>query len=334
LKLTPTGRWTTLLAVPLAGALLLGACGGDDDDASGSGGDSELSGEILVSGSSTVEPITSLVGESFFEENPGVDVVVEGPGTGDGFKKFCAGETDISDASRQIKDEEIALCEEAGIEYVEIPVAYDAISVITSSNNDAVECLTFEDQYGLVGPESNDVGTWADAKEITATSDLPDAPIEIFAPGEESGTFDSYVELVLEDLTAERLGEDYDGPPTRDYGGLADDNQIIAGIQSTDTSYGWVGFAFADLADVKKLEVDGGDGCVAPSAETVEDGTYPISRTLYIYVSKNKLEGNDALAAFVDFYLDNPDFVTEADYINLDEATADEARTAWDEATA
>ena len=326
-----------MLAVPLAGAMLLGACSSDDDDSASddsSSASGDLSGSIQISGSSTVEPITALVGESFNDENPGVDVVVEGPGTGDGFQKFCAGETDISDASRQIKDEEIALCEEAGIEYVEIPVAYDAISVITSSNNDAVECLTFEDQWGLVGPESDDVDTWAAASDVIETSDLPDAPLEIFAPGEESGTFDSYVELVLEGITEERLGEDYDGPPTRDYGGLADDNQIISGIQSTDTSFGWVGFAFADQADVKKLEVDGGEGCVAPSAETVEDGTYPISRTLYIYVSKNKLEGNDALAAFVDFYLANPDFVTEADYINLDETTAEEAQSAWDEASA
>jgi phosphate transport system substrate-binding protein len=326
-----SGRRTAYLALPLAAALLLGACGGDDSSSDDSSSDDDLSGSLQVSGSSTVEPITSLVGEAFAEENSGVEIVVEGPGTGDGFQKFCAGETDISDASRPIKDEEAALCEEGGIEYVEIPVAFDALSVVTNSANDAVECLTLEDLYGLVGPES-EAETWAEAAEWGATSDLPDAPLEIFAPGQESGTYDSFAELALADV-AEARG--YEGEEvTRTFPGLADDNQIISGIQGSDTSFGWVGFAFADQADVKKLEIDGGEGCVAPSAETVEDGTYPLSRTLYIYVKTNDLAENAALRAFVDFYLaEGSTFVEEADYINLDEATATQASDAWAAAT-
>lgn len=337
MKLSSPRRLAGFLALPVVAALLFSACGSDDesgsDDGGGDTGGGELTGSVVVSGSSTVEPISALVGEAFVEENPDVSITVEGPGTGDGFKKFCAGETDISDASRPIKDEEIGLCEEAGIEYIEIPVAYDALSVITNSGNDEVSCLTFEDLYGLVGPESDDVSTWAEAKDITATSDLPDAELEIFAPGQESGTYDSFVELALGDITEERLGEEPE-KATRSFGGLADDNQIIEGIQSSDTSFGWVGFAFADQADVKKLEVDGGDGCVAPSSETVEDGTYPLSRTLYIYVNAAKAEENPAVAAFVDFYLENgATFVEEADYINLDEETAAAASTTWEERT-
>ena len=326
MRLTPNRRLARLLTLPIALAMVLTACGGGDE----SGGDGELSGSVTVSGSSTVEPITSLVGEAFKEENPDVSVTVNGPGTGDGFKLFCAGETDISDASRPIKEEEAALCAEAGIDYVEIPVAFDALSVITNADNDGVDCLTLEDLYGLVGQESDDVDTWAKANDVTATSDQPDDELEIFAPGQESGTYDSFVELALKDLTEERLGEGTE-KATRTFGGLADDNQIIEGIQSSDTSFGWVGFAFADQAEVKKLEIDSGKGCVAPSAETVVDGTYPLARTLYIYVNTARAEEEPAVAAFVDYFLDNgTTYVEEADYIVLDDDTASTAKSNWD----
>ena len=195
---------------------------------------SDLEGEIFISGSSTVEPISVRVAELFEDVAPGVFVDVEGPGTGDGFQKFCAGETDISDASRQIKEEEAADCAEAGIEFTEVLVGIDGIGVMTSENNTAVDCVSFENLYGLIGPESDGVTSWADANAI-AGEGLPDAPLTIFGPGEESGTFDSFVEIVIEDIADERGQE----AATRStYSPSADDNVILSGIQSSDTSLG------------------------------------------------------------------------------------------------
>lgn len=315
-------------------SLLATACGGGSDDASdGSGSAKDLEGTIFVTGSSTVEPISSLVGESFNAENSGVDITVEGPGTGDGFKKFCAGEADVANASRTIKDEEKELCAQGGVEFVELAVATDALSVITNSKNTAVKCLNLADLYGLMGPESDDVDTWAAAKELGATTELPDAPFKIFAPGQESGTYDSFWELAIKKTAEEKLGkEQAEERKLRTFGGLADDNEIIRGIQSSDTSFGWVGYAFADQADVAKIKVDGGEGCVEPSPETVADGTYPLSRTLYIYVNTAKAKESKALQAFVTYYLENGgEFVEEADYVQLPEADAAAATTAWEQ---
>lgn len=311
-------------------SLFAAACSSDSESGNGSGStDTELSGAIFATGSSTVEPITALVGESFNAENPGVDITVEGPGTGDGFKKFCAGEADIADASRKIKDEEVELCKSAGVEYVELAVASDALTVVTNSANTAVACLKLEDLYGLVGPESDGVAKWSDAAQFGATTPLPDAELKIFAPGQESGTYDSFVELALSKITEERLGED---PPkeTRTFGGLADDNEIIRGIQSSPTSFGWVGFAFAEQSDVGEIQVDGGEGCVAPTPETVADGSYPLSRTLYIYVNQAKATASPALQAFVTYYLENAEqFSTEAGYVALPAEQLAASQAAW-----
>ncbi|MDP2350802.1 MAG: substrate-binding domain-containing protein, partial [Chloroflexota bacterium] len=201
-----------------------------------------VEGSIVVSGSSTVEPISTGVAEAFAAMNPKFTYTIEGPGTGDGFKKFCAGETDISDASRKIKDEEAKACADAGIEYVEIKVAIDGMSVLTSVNNTAVSCLSFADLYALVGPESTGFGKWSDgaaiAKELGSNTVLPDAELKITGPGEESGTFDSFVELAIQKI-AEARG--HKGETTRpDYTASANDNAIIEGISGSDTSLGWV----------------------------------------------------------------------------------------------
>ena len=288
----------------------------------------DAEGEVFISGSSTVAPISVRVAELFEDVAPGVRVDVEGPGTGDGFQKFCRGETDISDASRTIKDEEAAACAEAGIEYTEILVGIDGIGVMTSENNTAVECVTFDDLYGLIGPESNDVTSWADANGITADG-LPDAPLDIFGPGEESGTYDSFIEIVLEDLAEERGQE----AVTRStYNPSADDNVILSGIQSSDTSLGWVGFAFADEASgAKLLEVDGGNGCVAPTPETIASNEYPISRNLYIYVNNASAEENPGLRAFVDFYVTAglDEAVAAVGYVPLTADAQAEVAEAW-----
>ena len=324
-----------LLLVPLT--LVATACGGGD-----SAGDGGLSGEVLVSGSSTVAPISALVAELFQEENADAAVNVDGPGTGDGFQLFCEGETDISDASRLIKDEEAAACEENGVTYVELEVAIDGLTVMTSPDNDAVECLTFADLYALVGPESQGIDTWSDAQELAtelgSSTELPDLDLSITAPGEESGTYDSFIELAFEDVAEARveagaITEDQAATTRPDYQASSDDNVIIQGIQGAEGSLGWVGFAYAEEAgdQVKELEVDGGDGCVAPSAETVADGSYPLSRSLYIYVNTARAAESPAVAAYVDYYLgDGITAVEESGYVGLPEDRLAETRSVWE----
>jgi phosphate transport system substrate-binding protein len=312
------------------------ACGSDSaaegpsSDAAGSDGD------IVISGSSTVEPISIAVAEAYGAEQPEVNISVTGPGTGDGFKSFCAGETDISDASRPIKDEEAAACEEAGISYVELKVGIDGLAVITSADNSAVECLSFADIYALVGPESASFASWSDANELAAEvggrGGLPDAELLISAPGPESGTYDSFVELVLTDI-AEVRGQE---PGARvDYSSAADDNVIIETIGGTESSFGWVGFAFADQADGVKMipvsEEPGGE-CVAPTIETIASNQYPISRDLFIYVNQAKAEANPDLTSFVEYYLSFglDEAVAAVDYIPLDDEAKAETIAAWD----
>ncbi|MBP6729134.1 MAG: substrate-binding domain-containing protein [Microthrixaceae bacterium] len=333
--------WKQFTTVSLAAALTLSACGSDktetSDTSDGGSEGGELSGEIFITGSSTVEPISTAIGELFGEER-GVIPDVEGPGTGDGFKKFCAGEADIADASRAIKDEEKAACESGGVEFVELKIGLDALTVLTSEKNSDVECLTLDDLYGLVGPESESVKKWSDASTLGATTSLPDADLKIFAPGTESGTYDSFWELAIKKKAEEKLGKDKaeEQKLRPDYGGLANDNEIVDSIASNPTSFGWVGFAFAEKAEgVSEIKIDGGDGCIEPSKETVADGTYPLSRPLFIYVNTAKLAESDALKAFVDYYLsdDGISQVDEVGYVSLDSAALEETRSAWADAS-
>ncbi len=334
------------LSIILALGVIAAACGDDDDDtASGSettseGGSSDVSGSINVSGSSTVEPITSLAAEAFVTENEGVDIAVDGPGTGDGFELFCNGEIDISDASRPIDEEEIASCETNGVEYTELQVAYDGMAVMTSaSNENAPECLSFADLWALIGSESEGFENWSDGTEIAtalgSTTELPDVPLELTGPGTESGTYDSFVELALEGPAEERgLPEDQWTTRT-DYESNADDNVIISNIEASDSSLGWVGFAFAEAAGDEVTEIPvsaepGGD-CVEPTAETISDGSYPLSRPLFIYVSSASAADNAAVAPFVDFYLANlTEFVEEGGYVTMPDDQVAATTTAWE----
>jgi phosphate transport system substrate-binding protein len=336
-----------LLAVLAVLTLLAAACGESEKDTASDGGDGgATSGKIMISGSSTVEPISSAAAEVFAEEVGEVDIAVNGPGTGDGFEIFCQGETDISDASRPIKEEEAAACEEAGIEFIEIEIGIDGLAVLTSAENGDVECLSFEDLYALIGPESQDFGQWSDAQalatELGSDTTFPDAALDIVGPGEESGTYDSFIELVFADIAEKRLeegkiAEDQAETTRPDYQASSNDSVIIEGITGSDSSLGWVGFAFAEEAGdgVKELEVDGGDGCVAPTAETIADGSYPISRSLFIYVNKQKAEDNDLLAEFVDFYLEGlNEFVEEVGYVALPDDRLSAAKKNWDDRVA
>jgi len=313
--------------------------------APGSEAPAGVSGSIIVSGSSTVEPISSAIAEAFKAANPDFNFTVTGPGTGDGFKTFCAGETDISDASRKIKAEgEADVCATNGIEYVELAIAYDGITILTSPDN-ALECLSFADLYALTGPESTGFKKWTDAsalaKELGSNTVYPDADLAITGPGEESGTYDSYLELVLDGIGAERKTTDPTAKHTLtrpDYVASANDNAIIEGI-ATAGSLGWVGFAFAEenAATVKELGIskEPNGTCVTPSAESISDGTYPISRTLYIYVNTAKAASNPAVAGYVDYYLADGTIskaLETVPYVNLPADKLAASKTAWDAA--
>jgi phosphate transport system substrate-binding protein len=287
---------------------------------------------VVVSGSSTVEPISIAVAEDFAGEREAVSISVDGPGTGDGFELFCDGLIDINDASSKIKPEQIEQCEESGVEFIELQIANDGIAVLTNPANDAVSCLTLADVYALVGPESQGVGRWSDAEalaaELGSDTDLPDEPIDVVGPGEESGTFASFVELVIEEFNEDRGAEATTRP---DYQASSDDNIILQGVGGSPSSFGWVGFAFASGAeDVEILEIDGGEGCVAPTAETIADGSYPISRPLFIYVNAEAVEQEPVLEAFVDFYLhDAIGSVAEVGYVPLSDEDLAATRERW-----
>jgi len=344
-----TTRLRSSLGFALVATCALAACGGDDSSSSNSSAapaDSTASseapstgegGSVFVTGSSTVEPISIKVGELAGTADGGnIAVTVEGPGTGDGFKKFCAGEADITDASRTIKDEEAQACADAGIEYVELAVAIDGLTVATSKANTAVECLDEAALYALIGPESEGFASWSDANalagELGSTfASLPDAPLSIFGPGEESGTYDSFVEFAIKSIAGDRGTDDV---ARADYTASPNDNVIVDGIESSDTSLGWVGYAYykAEAERMNAIAIADDEGnCVVPTDETIADGTYPFSRTLYIYVNKAKAAENPAVAAYVDLYLSDAGLAeaSAAGYVALGADKVAAARDAW-----
>jgi phosphate transport system substrate-binding protein len=278
---------------------------------------------------------------------------VNGPGTTAGFEQFCNGETDVSDASRRIKDREIEACAANGIEPVELKIGIDGLAVIVSTQNDAIECLDFRDLYAIFGKESTDIRTWEQAAAFAAelgsdTADWPSGDLAITAPGDESGTWGSFLEIALEDIQEARAeaghqaaeGEPYTRAPGDIYVASPNDNVIIDGVGGNPKGIGFVGYAFATSnADrVRMVPIDGGDGaCVSPNAETVAANHYPIARDLYIYVEEDRIDPaspsyNPALAPFVDFYLadEGRELVTWAGYVPLDTKALAETRAVWE----
>ncbi|MCI0636114.1 MAG: substrate-binding domain-containing protein [Actinobacteria bacterium] len=334
-------KWFMLPAAVVSLSLVATACGGDDGGETGSNGATALEGTITISGSSTVQPITSLVAELFNEDvSDDVAISVDGPGTSDGFVLFCDGETDIQDASRAIEQEEIDACSANGVEYVELAVAFDGITVMTNPANGDVSCIDNGDIYGLFGPQSNGIDTWAGANDLAqqvgGDGGLPDVPLEITAPGEESGTYDAFIDLSgIEDLAIENgVPEDEAASLRTDYQSSPDDNAIIAAMEGSETPLGFVGYAFAEGAGegVKLIDVDGGDGCVTPSRGTIADGSYPLSRTLYIYVNTGNVAQNPALGAFVDYYMTETGLVEAVPAVGYVELPADQlsaSQAAW-----
>jgi phosphate transport system substrate-binding protein len=333
-------RWLSMVVGTVVFALVAAACGGDDGG--GNDGGDGLTGSVAISGSSTVEPISNLVAELFNETNPDVGISVAGPGTGDGFELFCGGEIDISDASRQIEDEEAQACEAGGIEYTELEVAFDGITVMANAQSQ-LECLTTADLYAIFGPESEGVASTADAnalsKDVGGAGNLPEQPIEVTAPGEESGTYDAFIELTgIEDTAIDHgVAEDEAAALRPDYQSSANDNVIIQAMGGSPNAIGFVGFAFAEEAgdSVKEVAIDGGDGCVSPTAETIADGTYPLSRSLYIYPNTQTAADEEAVKAFVDYYLTDDGLISaveEAGYIPLPADRVEATRSAWESA--
>lgn len=335
--------YITMTALVLVLALVGSACAGGRRAGAGSGSGEGLTGELVISGSSTVEPITVAVAEKFNAQHPDVNLSISGPGTSDGFEQFCAGETVISDASRAIDEEEVAKCEENGIEFVELHIATDGLSIVSSVENDFATCLNFADLWSLLGPEAEGFDSWADANQLAkryggSAAPYPNVPLVVTAPGEESGTFGSFVEIVLESFVEEAGIAEYeeDVSPRPDYQASGNDNVIIEGIAGTPSSLGWVGYAFYvnNRETVKALEIDGGDGCVAPTEETIASFEYPISRPLYIYVDAGRADDPE-VEEFVDYYLSDEGIAsaTEVGYVALPEEDLDATRSLWEERT-
>jgi phosphate transport system substrate-binding protein len=271
-------------------------------------GGSALGGrEVVVSGSSTVEPISKEVAKSYQAQHPDVKVSVSGPGTDDGFKLFCVGKTDISDASRPIKDAEAQTCAANGILYRELKVGVDGITVLTSAANQTVDCLTFADLYALIGPESVGFNNWSAAnaldRELGGKGQLPTADLVIIAPGTESGTYDSFIQIALSPTAKARSQEATTRP---DYSSTADDEILVQKLAQYPTSLGWVGFDNAlSRPGIKPISVarDLNSECVPPNPQTIASNSYPLSRPLYIYVNQANARSNPAVADFVDHYV-------------------------------
>jgi phosphate transport system substrate-binding protein len=312
-----------LIALLITCAMALGvvACGDDSEKASsgGGGGSSaakDLSGKIAIDGSSTVFPFAQAAAELFNEDNPDVKISVGESGTGGGFEKFCAGETDVSDASRPIKDDEEApVCKKAGVTYSQVQIANDGISVATNKNL-KVDCLTVAQLKKL----------WNKGSKVKSLKDidpsLPDTKLTLYGPGTDSGTFDFFTGAIN--------GEE--GVTREDYEASEDDNQLVTGVSGDEGGLGYFGFSYFE-ANQDKLNLVGvgetADACVKPSADTIQDGSYkPLARPLFMYPSAKSMQRPE-VKAFMDFVLENQDAIAKAaKIVPLTAAQATEAQSA------
>ena len=296
--------------------LALSACGGQE---SASGEEGGTSGSVAVDGSSTVYPLSNAAAELLNEENPDIKVTVGEAGTGGGFEVFCQDQTDISNASRPIEDDEASVCSDAGIEYTELQVATDALTVVVNKDL-AIDCLTV-DQLKMI---------WEPAAEGKVTKwsqvdpSFPEEEISLFGPGTDSGTFDYFTDVIN--------GEE--GASRTDYESSEDDNVIVQGVTGTPGAMGYFGYSYYEQNSdsLTAVAVDSGSGCVAPSAETAQDGTYsPLARPLFIYVNNKSYSDKAQVATYVDFYIDNLAAITEAaQFIGLNDEQLSETQSALD----
>jgi len=302
----------TVLGCAAALSLVAVGCDGDDDSSSGGG-------LITADGSSTVGPFTTRAAEDWKADGGG-DVTVGISGTGGGFERFCAGETDISNASRPIDEEEIAICEENDIEYVELEVVLDALTNVVNIENDWATCLTVEQLNAIWKPGST-VDNWSQVDPS-----FPDVPLKLYGAGTDSGTFDYFTEVINGDGGASRS----------DYSATEDDNVTVQGVSGDRGALGYFGFSYYEENQdtLKALEVDGGGGCVAPSVEAAQDGSYtPLSRPLFMYVKQSSLDDNESLGDFLTFTLDNAQSIAEeAQYVPLGQEILDEQKQKLEDA--
>ncbi len=279
-------RKLSILAATAALAVGVAACGDDEEGtatASDNGGEA-LTGTIKIDGSSTVFPFIQAAAELFQEDNPDVSITVGESGTGGGFEKFCAGETDLSNASRPIEEEEIALCKKGGVDYSEVQIANDGIAVVTSTGLE-LDCLT-TDELKEIWNKGSQVDDYA-----------------LFGPGTDSGTFDFFTDVIN--------GEE--GVTRDDYESSEDDNQLVTGVAGSDNGLGYFGFSYyqSNADQLNLVSVDAGDGCVAPSAETIQDGSYkPLSRPLFTYPSAEAIKRPE-VKAFMDYIVENQSEIAE-----------------------
>lgn len=290
-------RWLQIASVAGVLALGLAACGDDGDDNGNAdnpseNGSEELSGNVEIDGSSTVAPLSEAAAELFMAENPGVQVAVGTSGTGGGFELFCNGETDGSDASREIDAEEAAACEANGIAYEAVQVANDAMTVMVHPDN-PVDCLTVEQLNAIWGPDST-LSNWNEIPDLEVDFD---APLDLYGPGADSGTFDYFTTNINGEAGLQRT----------EYNNIGeDDNQGVQGVQGSEGGMFYVGYSFylENQDTVKALEIDGGQGCAPPSAETIENYV-PLARPLFVYFSDVALERPE-VQAFAEFYVGDP----------------------------
>ena len=307
-------------------ALVLAGCGGgggkeeekkedtgkektEDTKAQGGGGGSP--GQISIEGSSTVLPITQGAAEAFSQQNRDVQISVGGAGTGDGMEAFCSGDIPIADASRPINDEEAQACEENGVQFIELAVATDGITIVVNPQNDFANDITLDELRTLWGPDADgQATTWNQVR-----SDWPEQQINLYGPGTESGTFEFFTERAVGKKKEQRS----------DYQASEDDNVLVQGVSGDPNALGYFGFGYFEQNQqrLKALEVDGAE----PTVESIQSGQYPLSRPLFIYVSVQALEDNPSIEEFVSFYLENLNqYVDQAQYVELPDQAAQETR--------
>jgi phosphate transport system substrate-binding protein len=302
-------------------SLVLAGCGGGASGQQNGGGE-PVSGEISIEGSSTVQPITQAAAELFRQENPDARIEVGGAGTSDGFEAFCQGDTQISDASRPIDvAEEVPVCEENRVEFIEIPVAYDGISVVTNKQNDWATEVTPDELKTMWEPAAEgEITRWSQVR-----SEWPDRELSLYGPGTESGTYEFFNEVIV------RNEEEVN---RADYEASEDDNVLVQGVSGDENALGYFGYSYYvnNRDSLKLLAVDG----FKPTTDTIRSGDYLLSRPLFIYVSTDALENNKAVATFVDFYLSEQNLdrlVEAARYVTLPSGLVNEARAQYEDRT-
>src|SRR5919112_4830509 len=305
----------------LALSLVLAACGGSAGGGEGGGG--QVSGTINIEGSSTVQPITQAAAELFREENPDARIEVGGAGTSDGFEAFCQGDTQISDASRPIEAEEIQACKEAGVEYIEIPVAYDGISVVVNKKgNDWATDITSEELKKIWEPSAEGKVT----KWSQVNPDWPDKPLDLYGPGTESGTYELF--------NGEIVGNEEEVSRQSDVEMSEDDNVLVQGVSGDANALGYFGYSYYEnnLDTLRALAVDG----VKPTEDSIRSGEYLLSRPLFVYVSTDALKKNKAVKPFVNFYLSPQNLdrlVKAAKYVTIPASLEQQSRVQYENRT-